>query len=316
MYPVNISRVLALISAFEGYYWTGTTQQADSLGRDWCSLSRWIAGSLDFGPRGFDTYMAECDSSHYSVCMICEENYWLEVQRSSFSCKLCQCEVGSYKNSKCYGRDNGCALCPGGTYAVGQTTSCLSCTAGKYVGTHACKHSLTLADRYSLAGATSCSSCANGTSTKLGDSVCYDCAAGWFSVGDGCERCPVGQTSVRKSSSCAPCAPGYVTPFSTFCEPCPAGKFSPNSTQLCQLCPNGTFSEAGWSACQACPVGKFAGSSGRSSCTNCEIGKSSTLGQSTCSGCVPGKFYQASDLTCASCATGTYSNSSQSTFCW
>lgn len=137
----------------------------------------------------------------------------------------------------------------------GVTCTVVACSAGSY-----CPNSTTQtqcsAGTYSLAGATSCTTCSTlGTYCPAGATQIVDCDAGYY--------CP--STSTRTQ-----CTSGNYCPVrSTSQNICPAGYFCPSTTQKIQCvptdyCPAGSTSE-NW-----CPGGTYCSTAATS--TQCSAG--------------------------------------------
>ena len=200
-----------------------------------------------------------------------------------------------------------CFPCPVGTYFNTSSHICVDCEAGKYsASTGRLNCSACMASKYSFARQISCYDCpANSTSSmgakSLADCKCMDGMAARFSP-------------AQDSIVCTPCDAGTFmvrsTDGDTWCDACPAGKFSPvnsnsiancscapnlyrnfslvdewNSAESCYKCPTGTVSymsnnsgRLGIHAC-ACPVG-FAPQHSKAGQTGC--GHDSCCGDPSC----------------------------------
>ncbi len=279
-----------------------------------------------------------CTAAYYLVgntCTICPGGKYSGALASSCTncaagtygqsgvCSVCQ--AGKFQNEQ--GKSS-CKLCPQGSYRTttggSSSSSCTSCTAGKYNGNQ---------------GSTS--------------NVCANCPAGTISAArsSGCSNCPAGQfQSSSGQSSCGSCAGGKYQNFNgqTSCKLCGAGKYHNNNGQTaesaCTNCAAGTYSSAGATSCTNCAAGKFQGSTGSASCQNCPAGmyqptegqngclncdagqysgqqatacsdcvagQSSGVGQGICLNCVAGTYSAAGAATCTNCAAGKYSTSGQ-----
>ncbi len=121
-------------------------------------------------------------------------------------------------------------------------------------------------------------SCPVGTYSPIGITNCLNCPPNTFSALFGattvasCAPCGVGFNSGAGSGVC--CSAGsWGAPFTSVCNPCPAGKFS-----------DATGASA--SICISCSAGKYTPRSGLLACLNCAAGSwSSAAAVSSCSMC-------------------------------
>ena len=149
-----------------------------------------------------------------------------------------------------------------------------------------------------------CRPCLPETFAGTGQSVCTPCqgqtagngrrirwfplyvAAGTYAAAGTCQDCPVGEVSMRASTTCTSCD-GQTIPFTliSVCIACAAGLEKANATH-CRACAPGAFSDSD-SVCQACPSG-FASFESTLGCEECQAGTYSTGGQTNCTVCADG----------------------------
>ena len=92
-----------------------------------------------------------------------------------------------------------------------------------------------------------CDVCPPGQISRLGDTYCFNCPAGWTNK------------SANASEPCAMCAPGRRSSANgRVCEACPTGQSNPT---------------AGLSYCRPCLPGEFGNVSGLITCHKCPIGR-------------------------------------------
>ena len=209
-----------------------------------------------------------------------------------------------------------CSVCPAGTYSSSGAGACLNCSAGQYSVGGADNCSLCLAGRYGdapmLSVATCSGNCSAGYYCPAGsDSPTeMECPAGQFSVAgaSSCSSCTAGRygnASAATSSLCSGlCAAGYfgASPgltVATCSGECAAGYFcvngSTNATSGVRQ--PGRFSLSGASSCSMCPGGRY--------------GLSFALTSSSCSGtCTPGHYCPEGSVDLVQCAAGKWSNAS------
>ena len=222
---------------------------------------------------------------------------------------------------------------------------CTECEAGKY------------STAIKAVGCTSATTCGAGTRTKTAstttsDTVCEDCTAGKYSIGDAveCTECEAGKYSTAiKAVGCTSattCAAGTkikeasTSTSDAVCEDCPEGKYSNGALTACQDCYGG-----GWyadkpksSVCKTapaghkpntdrtgidkCPSGTFSvgASDDCDSCKEDETSPEGAAGCSTCATCAVGR-YKIADCTsttatqCGDCPAGQASMGGEATAC-
>ena len=117
-----------------------------------------------------------------------------------------------------------------------------------------------------------------------------------------CTPCPAGMYSPTSTEQCKECRPGSVVDSlgaagGTTCTPCPAGSFSTTSTDRCQDCFAGS-------------VTNTLGGSGGTSCTQCQAGQYSRRSTARCQQCHQGSvtdtLNNAGGSSCTKCAAGKY----------
>ncbi|KAJ4460019.1 hypothetical protein PAPYR_3731 [Paratrimastix pyriformis] len=70
-------------------------------------------------------------------------------------------------------------------------------------------------------------------------------------------QCPIPNSALYATASCAYCAPGYAPNTDRTCQPCRAGQAT-NGSLPCTPCPAGTFAPSAMSAfCSQCPTASF-----------------------------------------------------------
>jgi hypothetical protein len=149
-------------------------------------------------------------------------------------------------------------------------------------------------------------------------SNCMSCKAGKFAnAGDQyCESCPAGKETIN--SSCIDCIPGKFSisvSADPICTDCPAGYYQrEEGTPYCLPCLPGEYQNStGQDSCAKCPVNTYHGTSAATECDACGTGKFSSSGSAQCSDCIAGK----AGTPCADCVKGKYRTGSddQSAIC-
>ena len=210
-----------------------------------------------------------------------------------------------------------CDVCAKDTYSASTTaTSCDVCAIGRTT--------------LNATGSTSCTICAAGT-FGVG---CKNCITGQYRPGgdDGstdatkCIACPAGyHQSSEGQASCLPCAPGTANDNTSqaLCTECELGTFAKLSKSLnCAKCIEGFHQNTvGQASCLPCVPGKannilgkvecdfclkdtFTASTIETSCTTCDIGRTTdgATGATNCQICAAGRFGK----DCDKCAVGQY----------
>ena len=155
--------------------------------------------------------------------------------------------------------------------------------------------------RSSLAGSTTCSSCAAGKMISE-DGSCTSCPAGFAQKEQNkpfCEQCgktSKGETSAEGASLCLFCDSGRYQTSPGVCSACGAGKYQDGK---------------GAKQCKSCPVDTYLADEGKSSkadCGACESERSTGVleGQTNSSSCLcrKGEFYTSADGNCTTCPNG------------
>ena len=158
---------------------------------------------------------------------------------------------------------------------------------------------------------------------QQGQEKCIECAEGKYqnlTVGQACETCKVGQTSIQGSARCEKCSAGSAGSSCTFCLPglfrsgtmspercrqCPLGWKQPDSNSAgCLPCNLGTSqSSEGQAECVSCLPHYYANQSQMTACFACETGKTQPLpGSASCIACDAGEY----GSSCDKCEKGRY----------
>jgi hypothetical protein len=149
-----------------------------------------------------------------------------------------------------------CDKCLKGTYSLQSSTSCISCSAGKFTSSDVSNE---------------CADCYVGTYTShIGQSSCRQCIAGKYlsTVGSimesDCTFCPNGtySTSIASISNltCLSCQSGKVSTVagstsSNNCLNCKGGMYaSGHGMSVCTLCPNNHYCPIGSNTTYECPL--------------------------------------------------------------
>ncbi|PNW83914.1 hypothetical protein CHLRE_04g215700v5 [Chlamydomonas reinhardtii] len=153
-----------------------------------------------------------------------------------------------------------------------------------------------------IAGATTCSKCPFGSTSRPGATSCFLCPAGSYVYN-------VESTYSSQYGKCKLCPRGTFNPtpgFSgTTCRTCPPGSISDEGAAECQLCPVGTYTSA-YGNCNQCPRNTFAATPGTvGQCTNCPSGSTASAGASQCEVCPAGSAVNSYGY-CETCPRGTY----------
>jgi hypothetical protein len=210
-----------------------------------------------------------------------------------------QCLSGYYKS------DGLCNKCPIGEYSMAGATACIPCRQGTYAPNR---------------GSTSCIPCAAGKYTEaLGSSSCGGtCPAGTFGNRSGsvtvndCQKCPEGTYNPSAGSNyCINCPKGKYSIITggaaeSSCLSCPSGSTTAqsgaNMLALCVQCLPGTAYTNG--SCTPCNPGTFSPYAGSSKCSQCPAGTYSENGASSCTACIAGTYSLASSSKCTACDPG------------
>lgn len=229
----------------------------------------------------------------------------------SFGCDRCARSDG-------YGGTNDCILCPpscsSGQYILKRSDDCIcdSCPSGRF-----CTNN-------QITG-----TCAAGTYSGVGQSVCTNCNAGTYGIATGsitsndCLKCVAGKYSTTGSTVCLNCIAGTFStgtgiPSSTICSSCNPGTFSTaigaNDPGVCITC-NTTSACPGGSTIVNCLSGStYCDGITAKNCTVCGAGKYQTvpctITQDTfCSDCLSNSYCTGGTAitNCTSvCLPGTY----------
>lgn len=224
------------------------------------------------------TYGNKGGSGTVQDCQPCRQGTYNPNPGSTY---CVQCPKGTYNDTTGGSSLASCKTCPQGTTTARSGTKmlalCIGCQAGSaYTGGGSTYTGGTCTPcnpgTYSPdAGAFTCLSCAEGTSSAAGATSCTNCDAGYYALSSSpqCSRCDPGYYSGKVASSCKPCDPGTVSSADrTQCIPCKAGQYSPGTTDTCQTCPTNTYSPAGAATC--CTVGQYYSVKGKK-CEPCPL---------------------------------------------
>ena len=192
--------------------------------------------------------------------------------------------------------------CPAGTAKsshtvyYGNTSSCLSCTAGYY----------------SLGGAKLCTTCPTGYTSDGGATAENQC---YISVGGG------KYIATAKSSTQSTCASGTFNPAhrvnygsTSSCSDCSAGSYSLSGAASCTTCPSGYTSNKKATAENQCYIsigdGKYLATAKGTTQTSCPAGtykEAHTVNYgstSSCTNCGPGTYSTGGAKQCTTCPNG------------
>lgn len=224
------------------------------------------------------TYGNKGGSGTVQDCQPCRQGTYNPNPGSTY---CVQCPKGTYNDTTGGSSLASCKTCPQGTTTARSGTKmlalCIGCQAGSaYIGGGSTYTGGTCTPcnpgTYSPdAGAFTCLSCAEGTSSTAGATSCTKCDAGYYALSSSpqCLRCDPGYYSGKMASSCKACEPGTVSSADrTQCIPCKAGQYSPGTTDTCQTCPTNTYSPA--SAATCCTVGQYYSVKGKK-CEPCPL---------------------------------------------
>jgi len=257
------------------------------------------------------TYSAEesgsCDTCEagkrsrvrWSNCTECRPGKFAIAQ--SGSCTACS--SGSYSSTWA---SSACVDCPSAKFAKNaSSTECMDCPAGKFnpaKGSPSCNQCDE--GKISTAASTSCTSCSGGkySDPSKNNTNCEACVAGRYSqtADSSCTACDSGKFSAEESSSCTSCSSGkYSNSSASECDECPPGRITAsNGRQECEDCDAGYHQPAsGESVCKGCIDRHGPGYSSSEGATNCTLCEARYYRDSDdkCSGC----------LNDATCAAGT-----------
>lgn len=117
---------------------------------------------------------------------------------------------------------------------------------------------------YSTPGATSCTPCPEGQTTRWPGSRPGACVCSAMFGGANCAACPAGSFSYEGQSSCTSCSfTSTAATDSCVCAPGSGG-------YPCRICPKGTYNPGGlFTSCYKCPSGKTTPGEGTSSVARC-----------------------------------------------
>ena len=169
-------------SCSAGYYSTGGASSCTGCPSGYTSASGATAQSSCYVSCSGGTRVASAGAT----CTNCSKGTYRSGTQtvyygSTSSCTSCPSGyttsgAGTTSQSSCY------ITCSGGYIASSGASSCTSCAAGKYRGSHTVYYGSTSycytcsAGKYSKAGATYCSTCASGYTSSAGASYCYKCS--------------------------------------------------------------------------------------------------------------------------------------------
>ncbi|EKX32255.1 hypothetical protein GUITHDRAFT_156388, partial [Guillardia theta CCMP2712] len=320
------------------------------------------------GYAGTDGTCDACAAGKYSsvygltACLSCTAGTNFSSATGATTCTACNttCPAGSYKSGDCTASQNlQCAtcssyltystsvsansgaassvcVCDAGYYYNSTSSTCIACEAGKYKSdkSNAAMCTECNASTYSMAGQSTCYSCASPSSCNTGYYLDPSaCSNSQYT----CQQCKGegGQLSdsPRNSSTDCYCGLGYYYKDATNgCTKCPAGKFG-NETKLtqCYDCTEGvnyanveglqsciactqcsatqqtdqTCTKTTQASCRTCPANS-ALASGKCTCNDGYAGDASTS-TGNCTMCAAGKYSNSSFTTCVDCPTDTWS---------
>ena len=275
--------------------------------------------SVDFQPPLMLLYdEPKCARGRAGVgeCQICSPGTYTNTEGEPH-CKPCQ--HGRYTTSN---ESIDCRECPVGKHSI-TPTLCNPCAFGKY------------ADE---TGLTHCKNCPQDffhmqiASTTFQD--CLRCPKGKITAYEGasaCVECPPGRIKGATIGLCEPCSRGrYRASGQTSCNPCPVGKYGLiggyTSEDDCHDCPAGTYGilsshsqnhSSKEESCMVCPTGKisYSGSSSKSECFDCMLGKTSLAGEENCQACRAGTYTKVPGASCESCPAGKMNRLNGSVVC-
>lgn len=221
----------------------------------------------------------ECkeDPGYFFVCSNDCDKY--NFRKDGF---CAQCSAGQYFDVSWLQAYNSCKPCPSGTFSVRGASNmykrdphknflkCEECPLGHYAGEEG--------------QANQCNACPAGQyQDQTGQTSCLVCAAGTH-------------RSEMAGSKCDACPPGSYTelPGMSSCSPCPSGTWTntANTDYDCNPTPPG-FYASGIGSAQDYPYphGSYSISVNSTSCTSCEIGKSTLqVGSTSASDCVECRY--------------------------
>ena len=259
-------------------------------------------------------------------CTAGEEQRWqtpqLPGEASDTSYLSCTpCTAGRYKEAgNVVGVESPCAWCPAGSTSAAGATACSSCADGQHTTEE---------------GASRCLPCPAGTIFRT-TSVCDPCTVGHFGAtqaATACTSCPLGSTTLSPGlSACSLCFSGKYG-VEAGCEACRTGHFTADEGETsCETCPSGYIAQSegqsacapcasGWYgtafACEECPPGEYAENLGQSRCARCSVGTIAVLTRSSaCDACPAGQYgSNASATACETCDVGTFTDSAGASAC-
>ena len=221
-----------------------------------------------------------------AICTVCPSGYTSAEGATAQNKCYINVDAGSYIKTANSATPVKCAAGTAkGNHTVyyGSTSSCVTCTAGKY----------------SLEGAGSCSSCPTGYTSAAGTTAQNKC---YITVADGKylqnandtiqAACPAGTFKAQHNV--------YYGSASS-CSTCATGTFSTGGAKVCTTCPTGYTSAAGATAQNKCYItvepGKYIATAKTNTKTNCPAGTASEQHN----------VYYGSTSSCGKCQIGTYS---------
>ena len=247
---------------------------------------------------------SECHTKSYTECTNCAEGFYSSKLGSS-SCKHCHGFNMVANVERCNCVDGGYGFEGSGIFDE-DTFECVSCEEGK-TATRINEEPYWSYGFSSVApdgGGWNFESdvpdykCLHNTIPSCNNNEYYDI------VFDQCKSCPTGKFKFYKPEVVDTIVPGsYECQFISTCEP---GKFFDTDIAICRDCVAGKYSRNSGnfdnivSECIDCPVQSYS-STGASTCTRCERGKSQQLpGQSSCEDKCPAGYYSGS-VACRQC---------------
>ncbi|GMI05582.1 hypothetical protein TrVE_jg1080 [Triparma verrucosa] len=261
-----------------------------------------------YSPGGLDSCQT-CPSEEFSngLAISCSSCVPGKYNSRNADSSLLECQDCPEGKVAPLGTEESCVYCNAinGLVYSGSKTACTFCAAGTYAS---------VIDNGNGGRTESCAACPSGKFSPGGTSACEDCGDNTYSTLnlDGrdvlematCKTCTAGEEAKMDKTGCNPCASGKVSIAGGRCEPCPAGSYQ--NEVVCEVCEGGKYSySSGTTSCTQCDDGKSS-QQGAQSCTPCESGTMSTGGAS-CEACKPGKSSGDEASECADCLAGKWS---------
>lgn len=234
---------------------------------------------FNYGVRSCQWCSENTFTSTYNVlseCNRCPDNSFAPEKASG--CQTCPkgtALITSYGPSGNY-----CGTCPPGSVYDRRRLRCQQCRLRNTYGPgglhpYPCPRCPTSSGKFSLPGASSCTSCADGTGLLESTGRCEACPPGYiynrsllrcekclhgrYSAGGTpyrCTTCPDGKYALDGASECISCPEGTALMTNGKCESCPPGQEYNKFRAMCFACDWITFkASAGVGKCERCPEG-------------------------------------------------------------